>query len=378
MNGRRILVLSLLISSTAIAQTQPSENELERRSERVRIESESAALPEVRAESVDQALRLTVESDMLQAHSTVRTQEGSARVLLPALKGTLTINVFGPRAPELGGGVSFDFLQQDLTDPATGQVYTRVSAYVGRVSISRDAENDQAFSSIQLLQDAPPTPGTVVEELPVRLYVHHADAEERFPPLNLKLEASSFMLMRIVHLAETDRYLRPILRDLHQERSLLGIPDSLAWVALGPAGPTDPAMIERIKPLVARLDADDYKQRTQAKKELTDLGRPAALALASLDRDKLSLQQRTEIANLLEQSLPVPEEELRGLGTNPSFVLDMLYTQDKALESAAKERLAKLTGKSITLPPTTSPSDRDAAIARLRDQLLPPTTQPWP
>lgn len=378
MPRRYVLAFVLLFASSAIAQTMPADAEAERKSEKARIEAEVATLPVLRIDSIEQAVKLSVESEMLDARTSLKPQERESLLIIPDVNGVVRLTLFGPKPAEFGGGDFFDFLQRDLTNPVLGQVYTRVASYAGRVSITQDSENGDWFTSVQLIQDAPPQPDQPLNELPVRLYIHRYHFEDKVPPKRFTLAAASFLLLRMSHIPEVDQYLRPVLRDLHQERNLLAIPDSVAWLALRFAAPQDPQMLAKVTPLVAQLDSPNFQDRRAAAEQLMAVGETVLVTLTSLDKSKLSAQQQSEIAAIVEELSPLSQDELRILADNKSFLIDVLYTGDPQLRKAAIDRLSKLTERPIELPAATNRRDHDQAIARLRDQFLPPSTQPAP
>lgn len=378
MRYRFVLAVVLVLALHATGQTLPADAELERKSEKARIEAEVAALPVVRVDSIEQAVKLSVESEMLDARTSIKPTDRESAVIIPDVNGVARLTLFGPKPVEMGGGDFFDFLLRDLTNPVTGQVYTRVSSYAARVSLTRDSENGDWFTSVQLIQDPPPQPDAPLNEPPVRLYIHRYHFEDRFPARRFTLTAPSFLMLRLNHIPEIDLYLRPVLRDLQQERNLLAVPEAIAWVALDFAAMPDPALLAKVTPLVAQLDSPNFQIRRAAAEALFKMGGQILVTLTSMDRARLSPQQRSEIAAVIEDLSPLAHDDLRKLSENRSFLFDVLYTEDPRLRRAAAERISKLSNQVIDLPSFANRREQDLWIARLRDQLLPPSTQPAP
>ncbi|HMB96746.1 MAG TPA: hypothetical protein VKK61_11955, partial [Tepidisphaeraceae bacterium] len=215
----------------------------------------------------------------------------------------------------------------------------------------------------QLVQDPPPLPGAASDEEPVRLFVH------RNEQVNLKLSANDFWDLRMQHGREVDQYLRPIIRDFQQESAVFAIPPAMAWQALGTNYTPDEKMLKRVNDVVARLDADNFREREKAMQDLKALGQPAAIALWRIDRQKLSPQQSTAIDSFLADFSRLSQKQAQQMADDKSFLLDVLYSDDATLRQLALDRLSKIENRKIELV-------RDAnEIAKLRAQIL-PTTQP--
>lgn len=365
----------MLAEQTPAQTTAPLSPEQERQQAIQQLEREAASLPVVRINS-SQIVQLDVENGMLIAGTKLAPNPREARLIVPDLSGVIRMKWFGPRLPDSAAAIrtgeqDFQFLQQDLSDPAQGHVITMVSAVAGRVLISRDAEDDFSISSVQLVQDPPPTPGSIPDQDLVRFLVNKTGLADKSSDISIKVTAKTFMELRLEHRAELDQYLRPIVRSLGQERSVFAVPSNIAWQALGVDYAGDEQLKRKIDEIVSLLGADDFRQRQAALNELKSLGQPAVLALLKMDRSRLSLQQSAEIDSYLATTAPLVAGSSQKLAQDPNFLLDVLYSDDANLRAAAIKQLRERTGKAIELDPSLNAEARERAIAKLRGQFAP-------
>lgn len=367
-----VIATTLLCCAIADAQTHPSDSELARQEALKRLQVEASNLPVLPADSIPQVARLTVVDGMLDCYTSLSPIARESVVTVPGLHGIVRFSVFGPRGTDSSSGYFFRVLDQDLTSPDK-EVFTLVSAYAGRFILSRDSESDDWIDSVQLIQDAPPAEGARIMEPPVRLYISHTHQGDATEQKKINLAANSFTELRADHPQEVDQYIRPIARDLQQERALFSVPDNLAWQVLGGKLQADQSILDQIQPLVKKLDADDFPTRSEASEQLKKMGAPVVLALRKLDQTKLSIQQKSEIAAILNEASPLPGKSARSLIDDRQFLIDVLYTDDKALRNAAIRRLATLVGRQIEVD--LDATSRENTVAQLRTELV-PTTQP--
>jgi hypothetical protein len=195
--------------------------------------------------------------------------------------------------------------------------------------------------------------------------------------VKIQLGANDFVQLRREHQPIVDQYLRPILRDYGQEAGVFAIPSNVAWQVLGGASATatDPQTAEKLRQILDRLDADDFRERQKAAADLKAMGKTASLALEKMDRSKLSLQQSSAVDAFLAEAAPLQAEDSSDLAGDKSFLLDVLFSDEAELRKMALKRLSDLSGKQIALDPNLSPAARAQAVARLRAEVI-PTTQP--
>lgn len=341
----------------------------------IELEMEVAPLPKVKADSIEQVVKFDVEEGMLAVRSGLPSANDRVRVIVPGLSGVTRLTLLGPQDdPEIAGR-NFEYLHRDLTNRSAGHVYTHVSAVAGLVNLSRDAETGTFLSSVQYTQDPPPLPGAMAAEEPVRLRMQITHFEDPERNLTAAVSAQSFVELRRQHPREVDTYLRPIIRSMGQEGRVFGAKPEVAWQVLGSRYTPDPKLIERLSTILARLDADDFRQREAAAAELKQLGVPASIALMKMDRSKLSLQQNSGIDEFLAEFAPLGEEDSRRLSGDVSFLLDVLYSEDAALRQLALDQLQRVLGRPIAFDLSAEPEARTQAIAKLRVELA-PATQP--
>jgi hypothetical protein len=382
MNVCVILTMLMLFPPLALAQatTRTAEGlsakaaQEQRLEELGRLQQQFAAMRIVRVDSIQQLVSFGVEQKFLAARTSLRPGQGEqVRVIAPNLRGFVRLALFGPddaQAPDAAGR-NFQLFVQDLSDPQAGIVYTSVSAVAGRLIVARDAESDNSMSSVQLIQDPPPAPGAAAEQpQPVRLLVHYSNLAGDQREIDLKLEADSFLELRRQYPREVDVYLRPIIRDFAQEAAVFAVDPKIAWQVLGQEFKPDDELRRRIDTLLAQLDADDFRQRQNALDQLNQIGTPAAMVLARLDRTRLSEQQASMVETFLAEYAPVPADQVAKLRNDLSFLLDVLFVEDESLRALAVEQIRRVTGKAISLQAKDNPESRAIAIARLREQLI--------
>jgi hypothetical protein len=370
--GALFTILLTLGPFIASQVTLPPTAEQERAAYIEQLETEVAQLPKIKPDSIEQVVKFSIEQNMLSPRTELLVKsEISSHVIESGLPGYVRVALLGPQdAPEVRGR-NFTYIQHDLTDPHA-LVITTVSCIAGQIILARDGENERYHWSVQLVQDAPPAPGAIPDQDPIRFLVRR-DATDTEKELDLKLSGANLAQLRSEHAAELDAYLRPILRDFKQEGAVFGVPPHVAWQVLGTDSTIDPAMLEKVQKTVSQLDADDFRDRQNAAEQLRQLGQPAALALAKLDRTKLSLQQIGAIDAFLAEFAPASADQVNGLANDKSFLLDVLFNDDSALRELALKRLHGVTGRKVLLEGDVSA--RAVEIAKLRAELV-PSTQP--
>jgi hypothetical protein len=330
-----------------------------------RLDAQAAALPQCKADSIERLVKFSVEENMLAVRTSLTSIQGQTHVIAPDLSGMIRLTLLARRGTDPSGR---DFmLQQDWSDPTNGDVSTMISAINGRLNFSRENELGDRIFSVQLTQDPPMPPGVVDDQPPVRLLITRSDSSGNQKPLRLLLSGQDFGDLRLRHGREVDQYLRPIIRDFHQEAAVFAIAPSMAWQVLGASYTPDQKMIDRVNSLLAQLDAEDFHQRDDAMKQLKLLGEPAVIAIGKIDRKKLSPQQSAAIDSFLADFVRLAPLQASQLADDKSFLLDVLYNDDADLRQLALERLGKIAGRKIDVS--------NDAIAKLRVELL-PTTQP--
>lgn len=165
------------------------------------------------------------------------------------------------------GQVQIEINVDDYSDPLCfGRLHlqarpngTETGKELEDVEIEKTWQNPTGFRRVFFTQ--------VSTEVRMNVYCNDGPAV-----VNFTVVAKDFATMRRTHAAETERWLRPVLHELHQEAAFAAEPTA-AWQVLAPDWPIDlhlkPAIDERI-PL---LDSDDFRVRLRGADELERLGR---------------------------------------------------------------------------------------------------------
>lgn len=196
--------------------------------------------------------------------------------------------------------------------------------------------------------------------------------------LNINLTEKDFATLRRNHPAETERYLRPIMRELKQEAAFAAEP-AAAWQVLAEDWPVDEKLRAAVVDQLKALDDDNFHVRRRASEALAKLGRDGAVVMMKMDRRGLSLEQNVRLDEVIARFKPLPADEAQRLSHDPNFLLDCLYGDDPVACRLALNRLRELSSKPIELDLSVSDDARIDAVNRLRANLFPPaspTTRP--
>jgi len=172
------------------------------------------------------------------------------------------------------------------------------------------------------------------------------------------------------HPREANLYVRPLLRELGQE-SVFAPEPMIVWQVFNDLWKPDPQIARRVAELLPRLNADDFHERDAALAKLQRLGRDGAAVLMHMDRSKLSPEQNARVDRALAPYAQLAGKEVARLRSDPGFLLDCLYADDAALRKAAAERLRAVAKPDLQFDVNADRAARSAAVAALRQQLLP-------
>jgi hypothetical protein len=184
-----------------------------------------------------------------------------------------------------------------------------------------------------------------------------------------------FATLRQRHPSEVEQYLRPIFHRLGQD-VIFAPDDNTAWQVLSGDWPVGNDVSQKVRCLLPELNDPHSKVRNAAADRLAQLGRDGATAILRLDRQGLTLEQNVRLDEVISRFRRIATIEARRLELNPDFLLDCQYCDDATVRTLAAARLPRALGYAITLDPTAPEPARTEAVARLRNQLHPPATQP--
>jgi hypothetical protein len=100
------------------------------------------------------------------------------------------------------------------------------------------------------------------------------------------------------------------------------------------------------------------------------------MALARLDRSKLSDEQKTRVYAIVANFKPLAEEESAPLRRDTYFLLDCLASEEPAIRMLAAKQLSMNLGQKVAFDPAATGTAQREALAKLRESLLGPATQP--
>jgi hypothetical protein len=376
MRGSRFLIscASLLVASSALAApaTRPTPED-----EKLRMQRESTLLasriPTVDARTPRDVVKFAVTADMLSTTLLLKDTPRTARIALP-IPGVITLlQTFPLDTRGTGKSHGFQMQMRDFSPAGSMWVQTTISFTDGRVQVVREFESATVSGSVQLIQDAPPSPGDPPPSTdPVRLFITRDNDVTDQSEVNMKLAGPTFVELCRDHPLEMQQYLRPIFHDLGQEATVFAPNPAAVWQSLAEDWKPDDALSQRVRAAIAKFDAEDFQERQSASHDLREIGEPAALTLMQMDRSKMSPGQSSGIDTFLAPYLPLSPQDAKRLGKDVTFLLDGQYCSDLPLRKIAAARLAKLTGKPIGFDPAADDDTRLAQVARLRE---PPTTQ---
>ncbi len=315
--------------------------------------------------SIRDAVKLSVDSDDLLIDTDLPRTEGPARIRLKELSGFTQVNVQSKSNLPDESPV-FQLIHHDFSVPNTIAVHTSIFVRTNHLQIARDFELLLEERSLSLIQSRlfPED-----QETGVRLFVKGYNRVTGDPTINLKLEAPTIVELHRRYPLETAEHLQPIFRDLRQDSVIFSIEPHVAWQVFTDDLKPDPALAPRVDELVARLGSDVFRDRESAFTALEEMGHPAILHLAQIDRATLSAEQISRIDTLTAPYRPLDPEEAAKLAESPDFLLDCLYNENETIRELALKKLAQVVGREIPFDPTLEGQPRLEAITTLRAEL---------
>lgn len=289
------------------------------------------------------------------------------RVDLEGVASPASVTYIASIGRRLGGAsIRFDFSSERYDDNAGTYSRLRILAF------SRDVRVMQTWRSMDVSRD---------------VSLEDSGDEVRFNVAGTGIETVSltepdFATLRRLHPRETERWLRPMLKDLGQER-LLAPELAVAWQALADDWPDDTNARDTLHEALPELGAVDYHTREAAAKRVADLGLAGATAILRLDdhhtRLDLSAEQNRELDSILSLWRTLPQEDAAPLRNDRQFLLDCLSSEDPTVRAVALQRLQKLEESARGFSPEDlagDPDHRAQTVATLRDRVMAATTRP--
>jgi len=398
-----ILAASVLTTATVRADDGPPQSiESLQRAERLDMEKRAAEYPQVEPTTLKDAVIFRVDKNALMVYTKLPPTVSMSRVKVDGLPGLCVADVHGAPAAKPSQPYTptvFMFIRYDFSKPGAIAASLTVQVTPMNTQISQDIETPTGIRQVSLVQNFP---GLGDTEPPVRLRVSIQDkgagdaaapagattapatqsatdtTADASAPLNIERTAPDFVTLRRKYPAEMARYVEPIFRELQAEAAVFGPDRKLAFQVFAPEAKSDPDVNARVKQIVARLDADDFREREAAAAELQALDDRAVTSLARLDRSGLSAEQNSRIDAFLSSYRPVSDDDAHRLRDDVNFLVDCLYDNDEFVVRSALGRLKQLTGRDVHFDASLHDDARRAAVNELRESLANATTRPTP
>jgi hypothetical protein len=130
----------------------------------------------------------------------------------------------------------------------------------------------------------------------------------------------------------------------------------------------DSATFERVRRLVAQFDELEPAARDAASRQLNETGRAGVLAASRIDRADLSAEQALRLDAFVSRNST--RSDVSTVAREPLFLCDCLVDDDRAVRTAALERLREVAGRPVEFDLDGSPATRSDAATTLAGQLL--------
>lgn len=186
--------------------------------------------------------------------------------------------------------------------------------------------------------------------------------------VNLVIQAPDFVTLIRRNPVETERYIRPLLRDFGME-SVFAPEPLVAWQVFSGLWKVDAAIAQRVDRLLPQLDDDDWHSRLSAERQLEQLGRPAAAVILRLPRSRLTPEQNSRIDVVMSPYWQLTPKQAVAFHSDTEFLIDCLYSDDAEIRSAALNRLRELRDAALSLDLNAPLVQRNVAIDAIRQRL---------
>lgn len=290
----------------------------------------------------------------------------SVRIAIEGVDAISILSTHGVREGQQTPDV-FSLTHTSFSDPQAVQVTSQVVWNFGSLTIGRYAQLPDGYCNVTLRQGEVDTDQWPPSRSTLQFTVQAADRAAG-TQINIQHSEPDFLLLRREHPADVDQYLRPVLRELGLE-SVMAADPMVAWRVFVEDLRPEPAMSDRVRAILPALDSDSFLEQQRAIDQLSALGLPMAIAVAHMDRSKLSAQQNVLLDAALLHFQPTRISGLQRLKNDVDFLLDCLYLDDASLRSAALEQLRKVSGKEIRVDLKGRFAERCKQIDALRQSL---------
>ena len=324
--------------------------------------------------------RIGRDGDHLSVTSRLGPTPGQCRIDVTDIGGVCDVNrtalrrpglppppAAGPADATVPDAFLFDWYQFD--QPGCTVVGTTVAVLPANVQIARTTETpDGGGTQLQLTEQRFPPVDGGAPGISLKVTVTGPAADDATSQPAVEVTAASFADLARRYPAEVGRYLEPVLRGLHAE-AVLPPETTLAYQVFAADVTVDPAAADRVRGLVARLDADDFHDRDAAVEALRAMGPVAAVAVARLDPARLSPEQRARTAAVVRRFRPVSDADAGRLADDADFLVNCLDDPDPFVVRTAMARLGRLTGRPIPFDPALTGQARRDAVRQLRQAI---------
>lgn len=358
-------ILIVLAALQTDPTTVPAESLEQLRNEHKKmIEQEFSSLPTIPPSSIQKLVRLSLEEQDLQVQPLIDPTNGAVAVQATNWPGLMQITVGSPQM------LMMHLKHVDLSKPGQIATYTQIITGPDYLQISRDSESTTGLSSVSLIQSR-----QFADDAgdPVRLNVREIVEEEKSPEMNLQLSAPSFVELKRQHPQVVQKYLLPIFKDLQAPQLLRNSDPAMAWQVLSVEVRIDPQVRRQVLESLEQLDSPDFVRRASAEDRLVALGPQAAVVLSRIDTSRLAPDPKATVDSILRSHFFLPGEKVETLRKDIDFLCDTLLLDEPILRAAAMSRIGDLTGKTLDLPDSLSPEQREARVAEFKAGLSPST-----
>ena len=266
-------------------------------------------------------------------------------------------------------GTAFNLTINDFSKPDVVRTETNVNWSQYHFSLARTVHQGQGYQQLTLTQGmtALDADGRSLRGA-VTLHVRHSDLTGN-AQVEHNCAAPDLLSLRRQNARVVDEYLRPVLREIHQE-SLLAVDAAQAWQVFVDDWPVDRAVAAEVERLLPGLDAEKYEQRDAAMRALAAKGQAGALVLYRADRKRLTAQQNMAVDAAMSGYELVGSAEGAALRRDLDFLLDCLYSDDASIRAAAMKHVRAVSGRPVEIDAALLAEQRAAAVDELRRVLV--------